>query len=106
MDFKMKQSLGHAFVNAVDSEAALRFFRFFHGFKAWPMTSLKKCHVCWSSQQGLDYNVRVYRNLKFMGQESVPEAWKPALFSQGSQVPFPRPTKRFLNQHRDAGAAA
>ncbi|CAK0884998.1 unnamed protein product [Prorocentrum cordatum] len=93
MDFKTSQTLGYGFVNAVSPEIATRIFSVFDGFQAWPKRSLKTCSVCWSERQGLESNVRVYRNLGVM-KHSTLEAWKPALFSQGSQVPFPAPTRR------------
>ncbi|CAK0797285.1 unnamed protein product [Prorocentrum cordatum] len=91
MDFKTNQTLGYAFAN-VNSEVAARLFGAFEGFQDWPKKSPKVCNVCWSSRQGLESNILAYRNLAVM-QLAVPEAWKPALFSQGSLVPFPVPTK-------------
>ncbi|CAK0873183.1 unnamed protein product [Prorocentrum cordatum] len=93
IDFKTSQSLGYGFVNAVTPEIATRCFRAFDGFQAWPKKSLKKCSVFWSERQGLESNIRVYRNLGVMKQ-ATPEAWKPALFSKGRRAPFPAPTKR------------
>ena len=93
VDFKTNQALGYGFVNAVDSETSVRLFRVFEGFQAWPVKSPKTCSVSWCERQGLESNVRVYRNLEVM-RKATPEAWRPALFSNGSRVPFPTPTRR------------
>lgn len=108
MDFKTNQTLGYAFANAISVEVAIRFFDVFEGFQAWPKKSAKVCSVCWSSRQGLESNVDVYRNLSVM-QPFFPEAWKPTLFAQGHQVPFPAPTRKLergRERHRGAGGAA
>ncbi|CAK0813884.1 unnamed protein product [Prorocentrum cordatum] len=68
VDFKTNQNLGYGFVNAVSPEIATRFFIAFDGFQAWPKKSLKTCSVCWSDRQGLESNIRVYRNLGVMKQ--------------------------------------
>ncbi|CAK0887357.1 unnamed protein product [Prorocentrum cordatum] len=93
MDFKTNQTRGYAFANAISHGSALRLFGAFEGFRAWPQRSSKVCSVCWSTRQGLDRNVEAYRNLEVM-QANLPDAWKPALFSEAGQVPFPEPTRK------------
>ncbi|CAK0848188.1 unnamed protein product [Prorocentrum cordatum] len=102
IDFKTSQPIGYAFVNAVDPDSALHLFRVFEGFRSWPAKSPKTCSVSWGGRQGLQSNVRVYRNLAVMKQ-SAPEAWKPALFLQGDMVRFPAPTRRLKRSHKQHG---
>jgi len=106
IDFNTNQALGYAFVNAVDPEAAIGLLHVFEGFQAWPRKSSKTCAVCWGGRQGFESNVRVYRNLTVM-RDDAPEAWKPAIFSNGNQVPFPAPTraiKKYWKRHPRAGS--
>ncbi|CAK0858094.1 unnamed protein product, partial [Prorocentrum cordatum] len=105
MDFKTNQALGYAFVNAASAEVAIRLFGVFDGFQAWPKKSSKVCNVCWGSRQGLESNLDAYRKLTVM-RTKFPDAWKPAFFSQGIQVPFPKRTReitRNLNNLRGGG---
>ncbi|CAK0877955.1 unnamed protein product [Prorocentrum cordatum] len=99
MDFKTNRARGYAFVNAVDAEVALCLFVTFEGFQAWPKRSSKPCNVSWSCRQGLESNVGAYRNLPVM-QAHVPDAWKPAVFSKGSEVPFPAPTGKLRRNRK------
>jgi hypothetical protein len=96
-DFDRAQTLGYAVVNALDPKIALRLFQAFEGFHAWPVKCQKKiCTVDWCRRQGLQKNIRFLRNSSVM-HESVPEDFKPVLFLQGSQVPFPACTKKLRN---------
>ncbi|CAK0795387.1 unnamed protein product, partial [Prorocentrum cordatum] len=106
IDFKTNQALGYAFVNAIDPEAAISLFHVFEGIQAWPRKSSKTCAVCWGGRQGFESNVRVYRNLTVM-KVAAPEAWEPATFSNGIQVPFPAPTraiKKYWKRHLRTGS--
>jgi len=93
VNFATGVGLGYAFVNAVSSASARRLWACFDGFRAWPTAGEEPCTVCWSDpHQGVTAHVERYRNSPVM-HDSVPEAWKPALFECGLRVPFPAPTK-------------
>ena len=93
VDFETCACLGYAFVNLINSALVPPFFKTFDGWKRWLVSSKKICRVCWSGpHQGLEQHVRYYRNSRVM-HASVFEEYKPAIFSHGVQVPFPRPTK-------------
>jgi hypothetical protein len=93
-DFDRAQTLGYAVVNALDPQIALCLFHVLEGFQAWPVKGLRKvCTVDWCHRQGLQKNIKFLRNSSVM-HDSVPEDFKPVLFLQGSQVPFPASTKR------------
>jgi len=94
IDLKNKVGLGYAFINFVTNEGARAFTRHFEGFKNWNMQSEKVATVTWSdAMQGLDEHVERYRDCPVM-HESIPDAYKPALFKDGVRVPFPEPTKK------------
>lgn len=95
IDFKTHAALGYAFVDLTSPYEAERVRRHFEGFSRWAVTSEKICTVSWShqDQQGCAVHVERYRNSPVLHQ-SVPEAWKPALFSNGMRVQFPPPTKK------------
>jgi len=94
IDFASQQAFGYAFVNFTSPGQALAFRKHFHGFRTWGVPSQKVCDVLWgSSHQGLQSNIERYRNCPVM-HESVPDHFKPALYSNGARVPFPAPTKR------------
>jgi len=96
-DFDRLQTLGYAIVNALNPKIALRLFQDFEGFHAWPVKCQKKvCTVEWCRRQGLQKNICFLRNSSVM-HESVPEDFKPVLFLQGSQVPFPACTRKLRN---------
>jgi len=73
----------------------------FHGFRGWPGPSSKICSVDLARVQGLDDNVRLYRNSAVMGDE-VPERFRPVLFDGTERVPFPEPTEEL---HKVSGSA-
>eukprot|EP00929_Paragymnodinium_shiwhaense_P052483 TRINITY_DN26293_c2_g1_i1.p1 TRINITY_DN26293_c2_g1~~TRINITY_DN26293_c2_g1_i1.p1 ORF type:complete len:508 (-),score=124.15 TRINITY_DN26293_c2_g1_i1:76-1599(-) len=96
MDFNTRACLGYAFVNLVNCEEALRFWRTFDNFSSWVIPSRKHAGVSWSNpHQGLHSNIERYKNSPVM-HEAVPEDFKPCLFnaSTGEQIPFPISTKK------------
>jgi hypothetical protein len=94
VDFKNNVALGYCFLNFMDSTVAEKFARDFSGFCKWETHSDKVCEVAWSdSLQGTDAHIERYRNSPVM-HESVPEECKPMLLKDGTQIPFPLPTKR------------
>merc|ERR1712224_567122 len=94
IDFQTKACLGYAFINLVSAAAAMRFWRTFDGYTKWAIPSRKQSGVSWSGhQQGLDAHVDRYRNSPVMA-DSIPDEYKPVLFSSGVRVPFPPPTKK------------
>jgi len=94
IDFKNSVGLGYAFINMVSHSAAMQVFEKLSGFKDWKVSSQKVCEVAWGNpeQQGLEFHVTRYRNSPVM-HTSVPEEFKPLLFTDGFRVPFPEPTK-------------
>jgi len=93
MDFKTKCNFGFAFVNLTTYENALRFSHVFHNFASWPSSGCRKvCAVCWGEVQGLHANVVSYQNSAVMRKQDVPDDYKPAMFQNGLQIPFPRTT--------------
>jgi len=91
-DFKTSANLGYAFVNLVEHSEGVRMQKRFAGFCRWPCRSAKKCETAWSSQQGLAAYIERYRNNPVM-HRNVPDEFKPALFQNRAQVPFPEPTR-------------
>lgn len=93
MDFKTRAGFGYAFVNLVDPSVVPRFWQTFEGYNKWVFPCNKVCHVGWSEpHQGIKAHIRRFRNSPLM-HESVPDEYRPALFSGGIRVPFPAPTK-------------
>eukprot|EP00928_Gymnodinium_smaydae_P062101 TRINITY_DN46034_c0_g1_i1.p1 TRINITY_DN46034_c0_g1~~TRINITY_DN46034_c0_g1_i1.p1 ORF type:complete len:351 (-),score=60.26 TRINITY_DN46034_c0_g1_i1:251-1303(-) len=93
MDFKADANLGYAFVNLVDTEQALKFWKIFEGFSNWVVSSSKVCSVSWSApHQGLKAHVERYRNSSVM-HEGVPDEYKPMVLLAGRRVAFPVPTR-------------
>lgn len=93
MDFVSRASLGYAFINFSTPEAAANFMTAFNGFTKWSVPSRKVCGVSWSGpHQGLAEHIERYRNSPVMHEE-VPDTFKPVLFSNGTRVPFPPPTR-------------
>lgn len=92
-NFKFERSEGMAFVNFISHEIALEVFEALSGF-AWETTKPgKECMVNWASpHQGLEAHIEHFRNSPVMHGD-VHEAYKPALFKDGEQVEFPKPTK-------------
>eukprot|EP00931_Biecheleriopsis_adriatica_P021963 TRINITY_DN14223_c0_g1_i2.p1 TRINITY_DN14223_c0_g1~~TRINITY_DN14223_c0_g1_i2.p1 ORF type:complete len:403 (+),score=73.33 TRINITY_DN14223_c0_g1_i2:155-1210(+) len=93
MDYHNQVGFGYAFINFVSAEEAERFREVFEGFCEWGLVSDKVCEVCWSNVlQGVEAHIERYRNSPVM-HPTVPDAFKPMLFSRGEQVAFPAPTK-------------
>jgi len=93
-DFQRRANLGYAFVNLVDSKAVESLWRIFHGFSAWALPSSKVCQVSWSGpHQGFKAHLERYRNSPVM-HESVPDEYKPVIFSNGVRKAFPKPTRK------------
>jgi hypothetical protein len=95
IDFKSHAGLGYAFVDMTTPDEALRLRQHFEGFSQWILASEKRCTVSWShpDQQGLAAHIERYRNSPVM-HKSVPEEWKPVLFSAGERTSFPRPSRK------------
>jgi len=93
VDFARAANLGYAFVNALTHDDALEMQRSLEGFCSWNIRSPKKCHVVWSSTQGISQHIKNYRNSPVM-HESVAEECKPLLFRHGERVAFPPPTQK------------
>ncbi|CAE7778071.1 ML4, partial [Symbiodinium pilosum] len=93
IDFHTQASLGYAFVNLVESSHVYQIQEKLTGFKKWKVPSKKVCEVrlC-GPWPDLEAHVERYRNSSVM-HPSVPEEFKPALFENGKQVPFPKPSK-------------
>jgi hypothetical protein len=93
LDFATGVSFGYAFVNLSSVEEADRFIASFDGYR-WGGSSQKVCAVvrCCDDETPSE-RVERYRNLPVM-HSSVPDSFKPALYSAGQRVPFPAPTKR------------
>eukprot|EP00931_Biecheleriopsis_adriatica_P018969 TRINITY_DN13078_c0_g1_i5.p1 TRINITY_DN13078_c0_g1~~TRINITY_DN13078_c0_g1_i5.p1 ORF type:complete len:482 (+),score=94.74 TRINITY_DN13078_c0_g1_i5:88-1533(+) len=98
MDFETGACLGYAFVNLVEPLAASELFEKFSGYSKWSVPSSKVCEVCSSPQQGLQTNIDRYRNSTVM-HASVPDEYKPVVFTGGVQVAFPGPS-RLIKQPR------
>jgi len=93
IDFATRSGLGYAFVNFATEEDASQFLLHFQGFSDWSTPSKKTCEVTLSNElQGFDAHVERYRNSPVM-HESVPDDFKPAIFSVGERIEFPPPTK-------------
>jgi len=111
MDFQRTAGLGYAFVNWVDNASAKAAWAHFQGFTGWAMKSEKICEVAWGDPlQGRDAHIDRYRNSPVM-HEDVQDEYKPVLFENGKQVPFPGPTKkirppRLKSSSKSAGAPA
>jgi hypothetical protein len=101
MDFEFSESIGYAFVNMTSAAAALRLKGSFDGFVGHPFADDKPCRTNWSRVQGLGPNVKQYRNSPIM-HKLVPDEFKPVLFWNGQQQPFPEPTAALkqLRPHR------
>lgn len=93
IDFATGVSSGDAVVNLKSADAKAEFIAYFDGFSDWGRHGKKDCHVVpHDSNESLSERVERYRNLRVM-HDSVPDAFKPALYAGGERVPFPAPTK-------------
>jgi hypothetical protein len=93
IDLATGVSSGYATVNLKSADAKSDFMAYFDGFSNWGGLGEKACQVVpTDSSEGLSERVERYRNLRVM-HDSVPDAFKPALYAGGERVPFPAPTK-------------
>lgn len=94
IDWRTHVVLGYAFVNLTSPEEAERFYSHFDGFVPRPTEGGRSLSSGWSfPYQGFADNVKRYRDSPLM-HELVPDAYRPAIFSNGFRVPFPPPTKK------------
>lgn len=90
IDFRSKSNMGYCFVNFEQPEQARAFTTHFKDFNRWQFNSNKKAEVIWSQPfQGLAGHIDRYRNSPVM-HESVEEEYKPSIFLNGEEVPFPQ----------------
>mmetsp|Transcript_2882 Transcript_2882/g.4709 ORF Transcript_2882/g.4709 Transcript_2882/m.4709 type:complete len:519 (-) Transcript_2882:138-1694(-) len=93
MDFRSAAGLGYAFVNLTTHTDAEEAFAKFQGFSDWKAVSQKVCEVAWGQPlQGFEAHVERYRNSPVMHKD-VQDEFRPAIFQDGVQLPFPEPTK-------------
>jgi len=94
-DLKNKTHYGYAFLNFTTPDAADDCLVKLNGFRDWGVPSECICETSRrTNRQGLDAHVEWYRNSRIM-HASVDDEYKPAVFRNGSRVPFPPPTKSF-----------
>lgn len=107
-DFQSWKTFGYAFVNLVSNKEAERVMTHLQGFNRWgadvPVEAMEKCcEVLWGQPlQGLEAHVERYRNSPVMSEE-VPDACRPAVFSNGRRIPFPEATKRVRAPRKKGG---
>jgi len=93
VDFASGAGVGYSFINMTSHQDAEHFRVCFTGFTRWAFPSRKVAEVAWSNpNQGLAVHIERYRNSTVM-HPSVCDEYKPALFANGVQVPFPSPTR-------------
>eukprot|EP00928_Gymnodinium_smaydae_P011835 TRINITY_DN14329_c1_g1_i1.p1 TRINITY_DN14329_c1_g1~~TRINITY_DN14329_c1_g1_i1.p1 ORF type:complete len:385 (+),score=31.27 TRINITY_DN14329_c1_g1_i1:34-1188(+) len=93
VNFGARSTLQYAFVNLVNPLIAQRFITAFDGFSRWSTTSKNVCHTGWAKKhQGLNANIDYYRNTTVMAR-SVPLEFKPRIFHNGTEIPFPLPLR-------------
>lgn len=93
VDFGTGYSLSYALVNLCSPADAVCLRSRLDGFTQWPTPSENVCKVSWSDpHQGLEALVERYRNSPVM-HASVPDEWKPAVFSSGTRGSFPAPSR-------------
>lgn len=85
---------GSAIINLTRHSYGLALAARAQGFEQWgPSADGSACEAKWSLPlQGISEHIENYRNHPAM-HESVPEAFRPSLFMNGWQVPFPPPTQ-------------
>eukprot|EP00397_Hematodinium_sp_SG-2012_P019035 GEMP01019541.1.p1 GENE.GEMP01019541.1~~GEMP01019541.1.p1 ORF type:complete len:340 (+),score=60.03 GEMP01019541.1:20-1039(+) len=89
IDFRNRCNMGYAFVNFLDKETAYKFRSVMHRRKLPACHSNKICEIAYARVQGLEANVEHYRNSPINGVP-VP-AYRPKLFKNGVEYPFPPP---------------
>jgi hypothetical protein len=103
--FESLQSFGYCFINFVTHEEALRFGKFYSGFRFFEDSeNLGVAEWC-GTLQGLAKNVERYRDSPLM-HKSVPDELRPVLFVNGFRKPFPPPTKALKKPKRIPRQAA
>jgi hypothetical protein len=91
IDASTQQSYGVALVNLIDCVVAAKFWDTFQGFSRWWHAWCKDvCEVSWSTVQGFQPNIELYRKNTAM-HEAVPDEFKPAIFINGVRSQFPLP---------------
>jgi len=93
MDFKSHVSLAYVFINFVNADVVMRFWKSFHGFSDWALPSHKVARVNWSECQGLAAHIERYRDSPVM-HEDVPDDFKPVLLKDAHRIPFPEPLQK------------
>lgn len=94
VNFQAMVGNGYGLVNMVSNAAAERALLYFQGWSQWQTEASPACDLGWSNAlQGLTAHVDRYRDSPVM-HESIGEQFKPALFSAGSRIAFPEPTKQ------------
>ena len=89
LDFKSRMNLGYSFINFRTSEAAKRFVGQVDGQRLVESFSTKLCGVSWARIQGLDANIKHWRNNPV---NELPLEFRPCLFDEhGRQMAFPEP---------------
>eukprot|EP00928_Gymnodinium_smaydae_P066283 TRINITY_DN4931_c4_g1_i1.p1 TRINITY_DN4931_c4_g1~~TRINITY_DN4931_c4_g1_i1.p1 ORF type:complete len:384 (+),score=58.94 TRINITY_DN4931_c4_g1_i1:53-1204(+) len=89
-----RSSKGYAFVNWVNPSIAQQFLSAFNGFSRWSITSKNVCQTVWAKQhQGLQANIDRYRNSTVLGK-TLPDEYKPRIFNDGREMPFPPPVRK------------
>jgi hypothetical protein len=95
VEFKAGTGYGYAFVNFATHQAACAAMEVLEGFADSSEASLLEgaLEARWSSKQGLNTHIELYRNSPVM-HKSVDDEAKPALMRCGVRLPFPEPTCR------------
>merc|ERR1711972_734318 len=93
IDFRTLMGEGFAFVNLLTTSDAKSLMQALKGFSSWPVPSCKVMSTSWSKLQGFAGHVARYRNSPLM-HASVPDTYRPAIYQEGVQMPFPPPTKK------------
>merc|ERR1719161_808495 len=95
-------TIGYAFVNFVGNEWAEKCRLKLDGFAGWSEPCDLLLNPVWSEKdQGFDAIIDRHRNSPVM-HDSVLEVFKPVIYKDGVQLPFPRPTRHIKkpNKHR------
>lgn len=100
IDFRSKAGLGYAFVNLTEAALVPHFWKTFAGYSKWVLPSAKVCHVSWSGpHQGRKAHLERYRNSPIM-HNSVPDEFKPVVFSGSTRINFPGASKKLRAPRR------
>lgn len=93
-DFKSHSSFGYCFVNFTSHKAAVLAMDMLDGWTCETWSEHKEeLEVCWSEpHQGLNVHIKRYQNSPVM-HPSVPDQYRPQIFKNGLEQPFPAPTR-------------